>query len=359
MYNLNIEHFSFCKKKWQFMKLIFITIHPIISAQYLVFFYMCLLAFPISCGPRQMNYSPPVVETEEAAQVTKQNKTERRVAIRGTHCSIVPPEGFKPASDFIGLINPSGIFISITDLSIGNYYKNAATFNRQNFEEGGITVFNYQETTIDKYLAKIAVTKHNDNFNSYSLVFGDSTFCVMVMAVFPADDPLIEEQLKQSLVTFSYDKKRVIDPLEVANFVIDDSESNFKLLAYSGGMYTYGLNSIKATKIRSKKSANIIVLIQLPDPGSDYNFSEYIKERLIANGLRHGIIKNESHESINGYKTYQAEIYGDMHGISSLIYIVYFIKLEKAIMMQGTATTDFPASLKEFKQFAQAIKIKP
>ncbi len=106
------------------------------------------------------------------------------VNIKGTKLSIIPPKGFVDADNFVGLKKDETTGIHIMDLEGGNFESNTETYTRAKFEKRGITVLEFDELLIDGFQAKFSHLK-DANSESVQLVFGDSTFSVMVIGYFP------------------------------------------------------------------------------------------------------------------------------------------------------------------------------
>ena len=65
---------------------------------------------------------------------------------------------------------------------------NAASFKRETFEEKGIKVTDFKELKINGYEAKMAVLQGDANLLSVNVVFGDSTFSVMLTGTYSVLD---------------------------------------------------------------------------------------------------------------------------------------------------------------------------
>lgn len=319
----------------------------VVLASKIVFFLLIILA---ACGP---------IEQSGTSQIVDQSTEDQRVVIPGTHCSIVPPDGFTVSVAASELVNSTGAMVKFTDYSPGNFYTSAATFSRETFEANGVSVYDYRELVINGYPAKYAVVFYDENFNAYSLAFGDSTFCVTVMGIIPAGNEQIESQFLEAFESIRYEKKSVVDPAAVANFTLDDATLPYKLLLYSGGMYTYGPDSTKTSRRSPDNELRVVVVMPLPAEDKNEDFSTYLKQRLEKNGFVSSGALKESSNSMNGYQTYQLEAQGTMRGIPALMHLVYLAQGDKAVLMQGIANADFTASAEEFRRFARAIRIKP
>jgi hypothetical protein len=192
---------------------------------------------------------------------------------------------------------------------------------------------------------------------SYAVVFGDSSFSTMIVADYPVADWATGKGIINSLNTIWYDKSKKIDPFETANFSLDDKVSKFKFLEYNANVYIYSVDGIEN---KEDKNAPMIVVTQFPKDNSMTvkNIGDMMLAKMQKYGLTTPEIKKASTPQINGYETYETEVYGQMEGKSSLLYYCVVAKGDKAIVVQGIAKKDFESNLKEFKKLASTIKVK-
>jgi len=157
-----------------------------------------------------------------------------------TRVSITIPEGYKIMNANTGLLKNSYEFINIMDLVGGNFYTNAKDFNKRSYEQGGIKVYEYFDTIVSGFPAKMMLSNTDDkNLNGISLVFGDTTFSTMIMSVHKSSNKQLEDEIKEALLTIKYNKNIVIDPFEDVKFTVDTTSTVYKLLTYSGNMYIF------------------------------------------------------------------------------------------------------------------------
>ena len=89
-------------------------------------FFLLLFGVALTgCGPRQ----PDTFDKSPTAN--------GRVNIPGTRLFIAPPADFKVATNFIGLEHADNSSFQVMDLVGGNFYTNAGTFSREEFEARG------------------------------------------------------------------------------------------------------------------------------------------------------------------------------------------------------------------------------
>ena len=310
--------------------------------------YFLLLISLVACGH---------TNSDKIKQEISNTKTAKHINIPGTRLYIVPPPNFTVAKTFVGLEKGGTAGMNIYDLVGGNFYTNAATFSRESFEKQGIKVFEYKELKVNGYPAKYIQVQGDPAAKSIAIVFGDTTFSAMIMAPYPATDETTGKQIINSLNTIYYDKSKKINPFETATFSLDDRVSIFKFRQYAAGLYIY---SIGGQDNSNDKEAPMILVTQLPRDNS--MTAKSIADMMIGKAQQYGLtnpnIKNQKTEKINGYETYQAEIYGQMQGFNSLMYICSLWDADKAIVLQGIAKKDIENNLEEFKKLAATITIK-
>lgn len=115
--------------------------------------------------------------------------------IPGTRVLMKAPAGFEVISGFTGLRKGETSMIQVFDLNGGNFYTNAASFSKEEFEKKDMEVLSFTDVRVGGYPAKLAHMKGGDGeAKVYSMVFGDSTFSVMMMGMYAGDDLLTEKE---------------------------------------------------------------------------------------------------------------------------------------------------------------------
>lgn len=284
-------------------------------------------------------------------------KTEKHINIPGTRLYIVPPAGFSIAKSFLGLQKNDNSAFQVYDLVGGSYYSNAATFSKSEFEKQGAKVFEYKELKVNQFPAKYIFMQGDPNAKAISIVFGDSTFSTMIMAVYPSLDSKLGEQIQNSIKTIYYDKTLKIDPFATASFTMDDAKSNFKFSKSASGIFMYCIGG--GDRVLGNDEPLITVTTM---PKADNNNAKSTSEQLISSAEKYGltdkVLKNVSTVNVNGQIAYEVEIYGKMNGKNSLIYHLIVLGKDKAVAVQGVIKTDFENNLSEIKKLAKTIKVK-
>jgi hypothetical protein len=284
-------------------------------------------------------------------QVDKKNN------IPGTKIFIEVPKDFKFSKNIIGLEKNNNALIQVSDLVGGNYYSNANSFSKQAFEEKGAKVFEYEEFELDGYPAKYIYMQTQPDQKGMYIVFGDSTFCDMVMAVFPPNDKTIADQIKESLFSIEYNKQLKVDHLALAFFKVNENNSKFKFAKASANMFTYSKGGI----IKSSYENEPMFLIT-PFPADATITKEQISESMLNGLIQNGLVvieeKNIKTERVNGYDAYEIEVYGYLKAKKVLFYMLVLVKENKAIGMQGITYSNFDNELIEFKEIAKKVVFK-
>ncbi|KFF13777.1 hypothetical protein [Flavobacterium hydatis] len=281
----------------------------------------------------------------------------KRISIPSTKVSIEAPENFKLSKSIVGLEKGNNAMIQISDLVGGNFDSNSRDFSRKSFEDKGVKVFDYKEFELDGYRAKYIHMQGQDNQEGMSIVFGDSTFCDMVMALFPANDKTIADQIKKALFSIKYDKNLKIDYLDLAVFKVNPNKSKFKFAQASGNMFTFSTDGVVK---KSYENEPMFLIVPLP---ADYSVTKKQLSESILNGLtQNGFVlieeKNIKTERVNGYDAYEIEAYGFLKGKKALVYLLIIRNIDKALALEGVAYSDFDNELIHFKEIAHNVVFK-
>lgn len=280
------------------------------------------------------------------------------VNIKGTRLSIIPPKGFVAAENFIGLKKDETSGIQIMDLVGGNFDTNTATYTKATFEKKGITVLEFEELKVDGFKAKFSHLKVTDGSESVQLVFGDSTFSVMVIGLFPTSsrEELFSE-IKKAFLKIKYDKNLIIDPFASSAFKVEKNESKFKYAKASANMFMFSENGIDK---KSYDDEPMVMITSLPFDES--MTKEKLFEDLVNGLIEQGFVKKEtknlSKKNINGYDTIEVECYFEHKSVPKLAFMTILIKNNKAIIFYGMAQTNFQENINEFKKLSNKLTIK-
>jgi hypothetical protein len=312
-----------------------------------------LIACFISCGNKSGNKNDKNTIQSEI----KTTKTDKHIHVAGSRLFIVPPPGFKPIGTMVGLQKESGAQIIIMDLVGGNFYTNAATTSGEAYEKAGAKVFDYKEITINGFPAKYIYMENAEKMRAYNLVFGDSSFSTMIMAMYPASDAQTGKEILQSLQTIWYDKSVTVDPFAIAHFRIDDSVSKFRFQQFNASMYLY---TVDGKKLDTAVDNSMLIIAQIPR--QENMTGENIAEMMLAKAQQYGFadpqVKDISKEPINGSETVEAETHGMLKDKKAVFYYCIITKGDKQLIITGVAKNNTEEDVAEFKKLTHTIIMK-
>jgi len=289
--------------------------------------------------------------------VINNTKTAAHINIPGTRLYIIPPKNFTVAKNFIGLEKGDRAIINVYDVKGSNFYIGTQTFTAKEFEKKGAKVFDYRTLKFNGYDAKYIYMNGQPMQKGYGLVFGDTTFSVMLMALFADTDDETARDVINAFATVWYDKHKKIDPFATANFTVSDSVSKFKFHEYNANLYTYTLDGVDIT---GDENAPLLMITQFPKetPVTAKDQAYIFLNKAVEYGLTVRDIKSEITSKINGNDAYQVDVYGTLKGKNCAFYFCAITKDDKAVVIEGIAKNDLESNLIEFKKIAANVKLK-
>jgi len=258
---------------------------------------------------------------------------EETVIVTGTRVSMPEPEGFTKSAQFAGYQKGETAMINVMDLNGGNFYSNAATFSKENFESKGVEVLEYEELTIGGFPAKFIKVIAEDQSHMMNAVFGDSTFSVMIMGAYLPEDEAAEETIRKSILSAGYNKDFEVDPFSNAFFSLDDSKSRLKYANAAAGMFMYSIDG------KDGNAPDQPMALVLPLPKDVFTTAKSMAESMIIGLQGKGMTDieyiNESDDAINGYDAYEIWATGIMGDANANILVQAIVKGENLLIIQG------------------------
>lgn len=291
----------------------------------------------------------------QSTESKKQNS--EKTLVLGTRIYIEQPENFNPSKDFIGFENGQSL-IQFIDLFGGNYSSNAKNFTKENFEKKGVKVLDFKELKIDDYPAKLAFIQGNPNQKSLQLVFGDNEFSVMVMAFIPDFEKDKIEEIEKSLMTIGYDKKRDVDPFEIAFFELDDSKSLYKYSKTASNIFLYSKDGVKKDNYNGE---SFYMVNQIPTETPNMNPKLLFDNNLNSlknNGLVISERKVTDRKKLNGFDCYEELIIGTLNNEETQIIMTSVVNGTRAVLINGLIKDNFETTLSEFDKLTNELKMK-
>lgn len=305
--------------------------------------YLSALLFLSACHPKGVELNTDIHST----------KTSKHENVPGTRLFIIKPPGFEPSATGTGYAKGESSII-IFDLPNGSLAVNSAEFTKEAFESKGLKVLTFGPAKVNGWQGKYAHMR-GGNEDSYGLVFGDSSFCTLIMGVCKTSDHKTRDDLLAAINSVFYDKQQKLDPLKSALFSVDDPESKFKVSTLTPDFFVFTLNNENAGQ---PQGASVLYAVQAALNNTLEDFVNGTIADAQKNGLTNPKITDTSSVSINGYKTYKGYVDGIFNGKPNHNYFCSLTNGRIIVLFQGTSTTNSLTEFHEFDKLVQTIRFK-
>jgi hypothetical protein len=280
---------------------------------------------------------------------------QKRTEVPETRLSIIPPDGFVVSPGFNGLQNDKKEGIEVQDLT-GNYYILKGQYSAEQLERKGLKVLNTEPVKIQKYNGFVHHLRIDKEAEAYSLIFGDSTFCAVLLGSYRSSNGTAGKKMKEALMTAKYDKNKTPPSLNSEIF-LDDKQSRFKLATASSNYMIYSLNG------EAKSDYGMDPYLRVHEVPFDKNETPESMANIIIGGLGNAgfsniRILNVSSEDLQNFKSYEFEVSCTVGEVSTSIYNVVLKNDKRAITVQGGCFGDCEKTISEFKTLAHSITVR-
>lgn len=285
-------------------------------------------------------------------------KSSAHTNVPGTRVFIIPPGGFTASTGSMkGFIkDETTTFLSVTEFKGHSFASEIQKNSAEKMRQQGMSVFVEKETMVGSYKGRLMRIGDGNTSTVWQLVFGDDSFAVMVMGIYPSHDEISGKQIAEAIETVVYDKDMMIDEMAGMNYTIKPNESRYKYLKMQAGMAFYSLDGNADLK---NVDNTFLVLSQVPrENGTAQSFAETSLESVLRNGFSNPVIKSKGFLTINNNSAYEMEVECMLKGKPVAVYIVAVIKDRTAVMLQGLAKKNIAETIAGFKGFADAIVLK-
>ena len=295
----------------------------------------------------------PPPPTQGEINVVQTMKTPERIL--GTHVLMSIPSGFSQSKSFSGLEAGPDDAILVMDIPGGDFQSNTRNYSKAAFERKGLEVLELERTTQDGYSAIRSVVKSPVNGTvSRQLVFGDSTFSVLISTVSKTFDKVMDARMALALSTVKYDKASVVGRFEGTYFRMDDRHTDLKFSKRAGGAWVFMLSS---DSVAGDNRGPMFMAMPVPLP-SGSSCEEVVMKQidgLESKGLIRSSTEHVSHEKVNGFPSYGVELYGKLNEAPIMLYLHAINLGGMVVMCSGTSSSDHEQNLGRFKQLIATI----
>lgn len=245
---------------------------------------------------------------------------QNRIDVPASRTTIILPEGTHYSPHYAAFTRGEEFEISVMELGEGSADQLHRIDSAMYRDSMGFDVYKQFEMDVDGYPGKVLLVHSDPNVDVIQLLFGDSTFYVMVNGRFERGNDILYEELLASYKTIEMNASRSID---WDNFLaIDYDKSNaFKLQENF-------VNQILLFKTAADTvNESFIMVQQLPNDGyfasEEIMLAEFLGNTIF-NTYQIETVVSEGKRDIEGKSAYEFAVtgrntYGDVHHISSMI----------------------------------------
>ena len=303
-----------------------------------------------SCDTKGQDTFPDVITASKADNLKR---------VKGTKLFVNVPHTYQPLEKLVRLQKDDRTYFQVIEVQNSNFIEYKSKMSRQAIESQGAKVDAYETVKFNGFDGLYFEGPSKiEGETKIGLAFGDESFVTMVVGVCRTEDKSSRQEMKNIFSTSYYDKSYQLNPLELANFQIDETITGFRYAATMGNMFLYSPNGKAEMKgVLDFSSFQIMPL----DAGSFEKIQELmetINSRLDRQGVQvSNIKKNEI--MIDGNKAYEVIMDAtDKDGKKGTFYQVGIFKENAAsgLLFIG-ADADNGLYLEKFKATVQSIKI--
>ncbi|QIX60373.1 hypothetical protein HER32_03885 [Hymenobacter sp. BT18] len=272
--------------------------------------------------------------------------------VAGTHVWLVPPAGFTPAPGLTGLRSGAAV-LQVFDGQGGNYYRQAGSFTATRFAARGGQVLELQDVSAGSYPGRLARVRQSGTQETTQVLFGDSTFAVLLEARYPASDTATATALRRSMLGARYQKNADSNSQSATIFQFDEDKTPFQFAQAEAGTLYYtpkGQPRAENTPTVAVRLADYNLGITLAD------ISQQMLQRYPA--LRGYTVRKLSSAKVNDLLTYETEGFAQLNGQRVLVYQQVSVIGNTAVSMVGIAQAEVENTLTQFKDLTHTITPK-
>lgn len=286
--------------------------------------------------------------------------TSGHINIAGTKISIIPPQGFTKASDFLGFQQElSGSSIMFLDVP-GPFSEISKGFTKENFLSQGVQVQDIENLEINGLPAIFITGEQNAYGNEYIkfvLSFGTEKETIMINGAFPKNLNETGTDIKSAMLTAYYEPDKVINPFEIVDYVINTDEYGLKFAKSMSNSLVFTADGLlpvqsedKTTFIAAKSFSKV--------PISDTKLFSINRLKKMPFEIEN--IESTEDISIDGISGYEiiAFTVDKNTAEKGKVYQVMLFSDSLYYIMLGTTNQEYEINIEKFKKIANSFKRK-
>lgn len=197
-------------------------------------------------------------------------KSENHVQINGTNIFIIPPDSFKPSSNFKGFQNPIDPTSMIMVVEIpGPFSEVTKGFNSEMLKTRGMELKTKKEIKLaefDGMLIELDQPANGMIFSKQILIYGNEKSSTLINGVYLKDSLQLGKKIKESILTTIVDSETESNPREALSYSVNESVGSLKFhsvigngMLFNRDLKTPTESTDKATLLTDKSFAKVAI----------------------------------------------------------------------------------------------------
>lgn len=290
----------------------------------------------------------------------KNEITNNHLNVSGTKISLIPPQGFTKAQNFVGFQqDESGSTIMLMDIP-GPFSEVSKGMTKENFLSKGVEVKSIEEYILNGKKGLFLTGEQNAYgkiFSKFVFVFGTENETIMINGAFPNNLMEIGKEIKTSILSTFYDENKKINPFDNVDFEIDTNGTNLIFAKSMSNMLTYNTDGLLPTK--SKNNTSLIVGKALSNVEVE-DTKLYAINRLKKMPFEIVKIENTNEITIDNVSGYEitAIAIDKKTGLEEKVYQVMLFSDNLYYILLGKTNNNFEQNVSEIKKIVKTFKRK-
>jgi len=232
-------------------------------------------------------------------------KTGNLVRMKGSKLFAKVPGDYIPLTSLIRYQKNNNTYFQVIEVPNTNFVAYKSKMSRQAIESQGAKVDAYETVNYNGFDGiYFEGPSKNQGETKIGLAFGDETFVTMILGVCLTADKGSKDELKNIFSNSYYDNSYQLNPLELANFQVDETITGFNYTTTIGNIFFYSPNGKAEMKELLDFSSYQIMPLEAVSYDKVKELVETVNSRLILQGIQTSNV-NAADIIINGNKAFE------------------------------------------------------
>ncbi len=181
-------------------------------------------------------------------------------SVEGTKLSLVPPEGFVEAANFLGFQHDeSGSSIMLLNIP-GPFSSVVTGINEENMLRQGIDKMelnNWHFNGLPARFIRGEQKAYGKVFIKYILLFGNEEETILINGVFPKKEKKIGQVIERSMRSIVYESAKELDPFAALDYTVDATGTKLQFATAASNALLFTVDGLVPTQLEDK--TNLVI----------------------------------------------------------------------------------------------------